>query len=162
MRVAVRLRWRAVDLATRTAHLADTKSGRSMRPLSSAACAVLKALPRGLEDGGLVFRSARGASPINLNNHWPELGLPGDVTPHVLRQSFASVANDLGFGEATIAAMLGHKGHSMTARYVHSADAVLLAAADAVADRIAELMGDARPGGVVVAHPRAAGVGRRA
>jgi hypothetical protein len=37
----------------------------------------------------------------------------------------------------------------MTSRYVHAADAVLLGAADAVARRTAELMGDARGGEVV-------------
>ena len=70
--------------------------------------------------------------------------LPADVTPHVLRHSFASLANDLGFTELTIAALVGHKGSGTTSRYIHCADAVLLAAANAVADRTAELMGDSR------------------
>jgi integrase len=76
--------------------------------------------------------------------------VPRDVTPHTLRHSFASLAGDLGYSEPTIAALIGHKGHTMTSRYVHAADAVLLAAADAVADRTAELMGEPRSGGVVV------------
>ncbi len=41
-------------------------------------------------------------------------GLPEDVTPHVLRHSYASLAADLGLADATIAALLGHKGHSVT------------------------------------------------
>ncbi|MFX4516543.1 tyrosine-type recombinase/integrase, partial [Acinetobacter baumannii] len=57
-------------------------------------------------------------------------GLPRDITPHVFRHSFASLANDLGFSEPTIASLIGHKGRSITSRYVHSADAVLLHAAD--------------------------------
>jgi integrase len=77
---------------------------------------------------------------------WPRIaklgGLPKDVTPHVLRHSFASLAGDLGYSEPTIAALVGHKGHSITSRYIHAADAVLLAAADAVSGRTAELMGD--------------------
>jgi hypothetical protein len=44
----------------------------------------------------------------------------------------------------------GHKGQTITSRYVHSADAVLLAAADAVANRTAELMGEPRGGGEVI------------
>ena len=32
-----------------------------------------------------------------------------DVTPHVLRLSLASIANDLGFTEITIAALIGHR-----------------------------------------------------
>ena len=35
-------------------------------------------------------------------------GLPSDVTPHVLRHSYASLANDLGFTEATIGMLIGH------------------------------------------------------
>jgi integrase len=71
-----------------------------------------------------------------------ELGdLPADITPHVLRHSFASLAADLGYNEPNIASLLGHKTHSITSRYVHSADAVLLAAADAVANATRKLMG---------------------
>jgi integrase len=55
-----------------------------------------------------------------------------------------------GGSNPTIAALLGHRKASVTARYAHHADAVLLQAADAVADRITELMGDARPAGVVL------------
>ena len=77
-------------------------------------------------------------------------GLPPDVTAHVLRHSFASVAADGGASELTIAALLGHKSGSVTSRYVHAADAVLLAAADRVAEVIAEAMGDAKPAGQVV------------
>src|SRR5271166_421300 len=40
------LNWSEVDLATRTARLADTKTGASLRPLSHAACEVLRQLPR--------------------------------------------------------------------------------------------------------------------
>jgi integrase len=75
--------------------------------------------------------------------------------PHVLRHSFASLAADLGYSEPTISALVGHKGRSITSKYIHSADAVLLAAADAVANRTIELMGDGRSS-VVVELPRRA------
>jgi integrase len=78
---------------------------------------------------------------------------PGRFTPHILRHSLASVAADLGYSELTIAALLGHRKASMTSRYAHHADAVLLQAADAVSDRIAELMGDHQATGVVVELP---------
>lgn len=42
-----------------------------------------------------------------------------DITPHVLRRTFASVAGDLGFSELTIASLLGHTGRGVTQRYVH-------------------------------------------
>ncbi len=62
--------------------------------------------------------------------------MPDDVSPHVFRHSFASVAADLGYSELTIAALIGHKKGSITSKYAHHADAVLLQAADAVADNI--------------------------
>ena len=66
--------------------------------------------------------------------------LPSDVTPHVLRHSYVSLAADLGYSEPTIAALVGHKGYTVTSRYIHSADAVLLAAADAVGRRTTQLL----------------------
>jgi integrase len=76
--------------------------------------------------------------------------LAEDVTPHVLRHSFASLANDLGLADPTVAALIGHVGQTVTSRYVHSADAVLLKAADQVANATAHLMGDEPAQGAVV------------
>jgi len=150
---ALALTWRDVDLARRTATLADTKTGRSIRPLSHAACDVLRGLTRSADDAP-VFPPSRGDGRMSLRKMWDRIirlgELAPDLTPHPLRHSFASLAADLGYSESSIAALIGHVGHSMTSRYVHSADAVLLAAADAVADRTAELMGDASPTGTVV------------
>jgi integrase len=143
-----------VDLARRTALLVDTKTGRSIRPLSRAAYDVLMRLPPGPAD--LVFPASRGGAGtiLNFKKFWPRIaklaGLTADVTPHVLRHSFTSLAADLGYGEPTIAALVGHKGRSITSRYVHSADAVLLAAADTVANRTAELMSEPKPTAEVV------------
>jgi integrase len=143
---ALGLRWCDVDIDRRTATLPDTKTGRSMRPLSQAACKVLGSLPH-FSSGDLVFPATRGAGKMTgfpkLWARMAKLGnLPTDVTPHVLRHSFASLAGDLGYSELTIAVLIGHKGQSITSRYVHSADAVLLAAADAVAGKTEELIGE--------------------
>jgi integrase len=140
---ALTLRWEELDLVRRTATLGDTKTGRSIRPLSHAACDALRSLAK---TGGLVFPATRGSGLMRgfpkLWNRIAKLGeLSPDVTPHTLRHSFASLAGDLGYSEPTIAALIGHKGHSVTSRYVHAADTVLLAAADAVASRTAKLMG---------------------
>jgi integrase len=150
---ALSLRRHEVDLARRTATLADSKTGRSIRPLSHAACDTLRGLPQ--MSGELVFSATRGDGTMSgFPKLWARIaklgGLPPDVTPHVLRHSFASLAGDLGYSEPTIAALVGHKGQSITSRYVHSADAVLLAAADAVANRTAELMGERKPEADVV------------
>jgi integrase len=169
---ALNLLWEEIDLAKRTAVLPDSKTGRSMRPLSHAACNVLRGLTR-RKNEDLVFQATRGDGPmIGYPKLWARIielshdekktgkttsiapipskkkkgvdkqaGLPDDITPHVLRHSFISLAADLGYSELTIAALVGHKGHSVTSRYVHSADAVLLEAADKVANKTAELMG---------------------
>jgi integrase len=71
------------------------------------------------------------------------------VTPHTLRHSFASVAADLGMSELTIAGLLGHRIGTVTARYAHTADAVLIAAADRVASAIARKLAGGSPAEVV-------------
>ncbi len=144
---ALGLRWSAIDLPRRSVILADTKSGRSLRPLSRNACDLLRSMAKFKSDAGcLVFPATRGNGIMDgFRKFWlriAKLGdLPSDVTPHVLRHSFASLAADLGYSEPTIAALVGHTGRSMTSRYVHAADTVLLAAADAVADKTIRLMG---------------------
>jgi integrase len=100
--------------------------------------------------GDLVITSRSGETPIvGYRKMWSKIAklgdLPADITPHVLRHSFASLGADLGYNEPTIASLLGHKTHSITSRYMHSADAVLLAAADAVANATMKLMGDKEP-----------------
>lgn len=141
---ALGLRWCDVDLPRRTARLPDTKTGRSMRPLSLAACELLREIAH-LTERDLVFPAARGQGVMSgFPKLWTRITalteLPADITPHVLRHSFASLAGDLGFSEPTIAALVGHKGQTITSRYVHAADSVLLAAADAVANTTADLM----------------------
>jgi integrase len=135
------LRWSEIDLDRRTARLIDTKTGFSMRALPMVACTILRTLDR---TSDLVFPNKIGEVMVGYRKLWLKIAkfgdLPGDITPHVLRHSFASLAGDLGFGEVTIATLIGHKGHSMTSRYVHTADAVLLAAVDAVADKTLRLM----------------------
>jgi integrase len=149
------LRWRDIDLVRRVAFLSDTKTGRSLRPLSHAAIDILKSMTRN-SDSDLVFSASRpGVVMSGFKRHAKRIiaaaGLPSDITPHVLRHSFASVANDLGLSDATIGMMIGHKGRSITtSRYVHGADAVLLAAADQVADKIISLMGEAKSDNKVI------------
>jgi integrase len=59
------LRWSEVDLARRTATLSDTKTGRSVRPLSQQACDVLQEIAALHPNGaGLVFPATRGDGPM--------------------------------------------------------------------------------------------------
>jgi hypothetical protein len=62
------------------------------------------------------------------------------VTPHVLRHSFASIANDLGFTEVTIAALVGHAKGSVTSKYIHTLDTALIMAADTISGYIQGLL----------------------
>jgi site-specific recombinase XerD len=68
--------------------------------------------------------------------------LPSDVTPHVLRHSFISLAGDLGLSLPITGALVGHKGGGITARYTHLEATVLLTAADAVANETLSRLGD--------------------
>jgi integrase len=154
---ALGLRWDELDLARRTAKLADTKTGPSIRPLPHAAIHVLRELT--VRSNDLVFAATRGAGRMSgFPKLWARIAkfgvLPQDVTPNTMRHSFCSLAADLGYSESTIGALVGHKGHTITSRYIHAADAVLLAAADAVADRTAALMGEEKAAGVVVEMPK--------
>jgi len=155
------LRWPTIDLARRTARLDDTKIGFSVRPLSNAVCDELRSLPR--LAGELVFPATRGVGQlVGFPKLWARIAklgsLSADVTPHVLRHSFASLAADLGYSEPTIAALIGHKGHTVTSRYVHSADTVLLAAADRVANETARRMGDNKLDSEVIQLTMPAGI----
>jgi hypothetical protein len=76
-------------------------------------------------------------------NHWKHLfedSPLSDVTPHVLRHSFASIANDLGFTEVTIAALVGHAKGSVTGKYIHTLDTALIMAADTISGYIQGLL----------------------
>ena len=133
------LKWAEVDAAGHCFRLTDTKEGASVRPIGSAAFDVLDAIGR-MDDNPHVLPAARGEGHYGgFPGFWRRLmttaGLEG-VTPHTLRHSFASTAGDLGFTEIIIGALLGHASGSVTSRYVHHLDSVLIAAADKVARAI--------------------------
>ena len=79
----------------------------------------------------------------------PLAGLPDEVTLHTLRHSFASLAADLGYGDAAIAALIGHARGGITARYTHRSDKVLFKVADEVALATLERIGQPTSAGSV-------------
>jgi integrase len=114
--------------------------GESVRPLGRAALGVLPARP-GAGAGSYVFPGCRPDAPYGgLPGAWGRIakkaGLGGEVTLHTLRHSFACTAADLNYSDATIGAMLGHASGTVTGRYIHHLDEVLVAAADRVAGEI--------------------------
>ena len=91
-----------------------------------------------------VFPGERNSAAFgSFPNHWEQIFRKSplaDVTPHVLRHSFASIANDLGFTEITIAALVGHSKGTMTSKYIHTLDTALIMAADTIAGYIQGLL----------------------
>lgn len=139
----VNLKWTEVDTKGSCLRLADSKEGASVRPAGRALLDHMATIER-RDDCAMVLVPARAGDVFGgMPNGWKRIlkrtGLD-DVTPHTLRHSYASVAGDLGYTEPTIAAMLGHAAGSVTSRYVHHLDTVLIAAADRVAQAIFEMM----------------------
>jgi integrase len=140
---AIHLKVSEVDVDASCLRLVDSKEGASVRPLGLPALDLLAPLVAG-EDQGFVFKgTVEGKSLIGFPRLWKKLfkdtGL-ASVTPHVLRHSFSSIANDLGFTEATIGALMGHSRSTVTGRYIHTVDSLLVMAADTAAGHIQGLL----------------------
>jgi integrase len=132
---AVGLRWREVDLDGSSLRLEATKSGRSTRPIGKAAVEHLKAVPATNEEWVFPNRSGDGSADLKrqIAAIFDAAGLK-DARSHDTRRTFASVAAELEYGDATIAELIGHARRGVTERhYVRRPDATLIAAADRVA-----------------------------
>jgi len=132
-----------VDYASRCFRFMDTKSGKQIRPLGCEALHSLEEL--NFTSSKWVFPASRGNKHlVNIRKVMIRVmeiaELPSDITPHVLRHSFATTANEIGFSELTIAGMIGHSVGTITARYAHNVDSALLSAADRVSTVIANRM----------------------
>ncbi|MFC5396012.1 tyrosine-type recombinase/integrase [Bosea vestrisii] len=137
------LMWSEADADGSCLRLEDSKEGVSVRPVGLPVVEYLEERRKGAT-GTYVFPgqdedNAFGSFP----NHWEQIfkesPLAG-VTPHVLRHSFASIANDLGFTEVTIAALVGHSKGSVTSKYIHTLDTALIMAADTISGYIQGLL----------------------
>ncbi|MDQ0470209.1 tyrosine-type recombinase/integrase [Labrys wisconsinensis] len=139
----VALRWAEVDIGSSCLRLADSKEGASVRPIGLPVVEYLE--ERGAKiSKTYVFPGGEEDNPFgSFPNHWEKIfdnTALSEVTPHVLRHSFASVANDLGFTEATIAALIGHSRGSVTSKYIHTLDSALIIAADTISGYIKGLL----------------------
>jgi integrase len=76
-------------------------------------------------DFGLIFPSEAGTpkGSRNLERDYylyrTAAGLSKEVNFHMLRHSTATWLDEMGIGEAVIAAILGHSSGSVTRRYLH-------------------------------------------
>ncbi|WP_292189224.1 site-specific integrase [Mesorhizobium sp.] len=139
------LRYGEIDIEGSCLRLADSKEGASVRPIGLPALEYLEGR-RSEEDSAedYVFPGWEDGMPFGgFPRQWAKLLKDtdlADITPHVLRHSFASIGNDLGFTEATIAALVGHSRGTVTSRYIHTVDTALIMAADSIAGYIQGLL----------------------
>lgn len=137
------LTWQEVDTDNSCPRLTDSKEGASVRPIGLPAIDLVDARRPEHAAGPVFLGTVEGKPLIGFPKHWhkilADMALSG-VTPHVLRHSYASIANDLGFTESTVAALLGHAQGTVTSRYIHAVDTALIMAADIVAGYINGLL----------------------
>jgi integrase len=73
-----------------------------------------------------------------------------DARGHDLRRTFASLAAECGYSDATIGELIGHAKRGVTEKhYVRRMDAALIAAADQVSARIAAAIGGSKSAEIV-------------
>ncbi len=136
------LRWSEIDFERGLLILADSKTGRSVRPLGAAAVALLGALrAKAADDGDFVFPAERGTGFYQgFQQVWPaavkRADLPG-VTPHALRHTFGSWAASSGEALLMVGSLLGHANARSTQLYAHIAYDPARLAADRVTVPIA-------------------------
>jgi integrase len=139
----IKLKWAEADTDASCLRLEDSKEGESIRAIGLPVIEYLE--KRRTDNVGTYVFPGQGEDNAfgSFPNHWEQLfkdSALSDVTPHVLRHSFASIANDLGFTEVTIAALVGHAKGSVTTKYIHTLDTALIMAADTISGYIQGLL----------------------
>lgn len=133
------LKWKEVDLDNNCLRLRDSKTGKKLVYLSSAAIELFKAIPQEAENPFVICGGKEGAHLINLQKPWrrirAKVGLD-DVRIHDLRHTFASIAASNGLSLPIIGALLGHKQTQTTARYAHLIGQPLIEASEKIGGKI--------------------------
>lgn len=150
------LRKDAVDNHHSCFRFEDTKGGEQARPIGNAAFEVLSDVQ--IRDGSdYVFPAAWGDGHIRdvkvLEKACALAELSG-VTAHAFRHAFASVAGELGYSDAVIGVMLGHRSNTVTGRYTHIPDPAGVSAAERVSATILNRMKGESEGGKLVKFPQ--------
>ena len=136
---AVGLQWTEIDQLGKCMRLAETKTGRSTRPLSEPALELLnERIPK--TNRTYVFPRGDGKGSAELKKSIATIfntaGLI-DARAHDLRRTFASTAAELGYGDGVIGELLGHTARDVTGRhYIRRPDRALVAASDETAKLI--------------------------
>ena len=139
----IKLMWTEADTEGSCLRLIDSKEGASIRPIGLPVVEYLEERRKDQTNTYVFPGQGEDNAFGSFPNHWEQIfkdsPLAG-VTPHVLRHSFASIANDLGFTEVTIAALVGHSKVSVTSKYIHTLDTALIMAADTISGYIQGLL----------------------
>jgi integrase len=146
LREILDLRWKEVDLNRGVLRLADSKTGKKVVFLPSAAIDILTNLPR---IGAFVIAGESAGTKkekprADLKRPWQAILKRAGVKEarlHDLRHSFAAVGAGQGHGLPAIGALLGHANASTTKRYAHIADEASRRAVDAIGGEIAKAIG---------------------
>ena len=151
------LRWIEIDEKGQYLRLEESKTGRSVRPISKASLALLRSLPRASEKW--VFPNANDTGSADLKKQiaflFNSAGLK-DARSHDLRRTFATIAADEGYGNSTISELLGHARRGVTSQhYIRRPDSALVAAADRVSAQIAAALNGQRGAEIVELSRRA-------
>jgi integrase len=133
------LKWEEVDLENQCLRLRDSKTGKKIVYLSTAAIELFKAIPQEKGNTFVICGGKEGAHLVNLQKPWrrirSKVGLD-DVRLHDLRHTFASIAASNGLSLPIIGALLGHKQTQTTARYAHLIGQPLIDASELVGGKI--------------------------
>jgi integrase len=138
------LRWSEIDAPGHCVRLERTKTGRSMRPIGGPALGLLHTMAKTQSSDTWVFPNRDDSGSADLKKTisviFDAAGLK-DARSHDLRRTFASIAADGGYSDATIGELLGHARRGVTARhYIRRPDAALVAAADKISGTISAML----------------------
>jgi len=148
LREVLDLKWGYVDLDRGLLHLPDSKTGRKIIVLSSAALTIIKGISE-LPDSktGPTEYVIRGKLPgkprSDLKKPWEAVRNYADlqdVRLHDLRHTFASIGAGSSLGLPIVGKLLGHSQPQTTARYAHLDADPLRRATDMIGEHILRAM----------------------
>lgn len=139
------LAWSEVRLNDAVAMLEDSKTGKSLRPLGTAAVEILESVQSltNRTEKALVFSlQASVAKRPEARHLWYAVRHAAALTIrfHDLRHSWITMCRRLGYHDGIIAAAIGHTGGNMTAKYGEIPLDQVRAAVDDTANAIARAM----------------------
>lgn len=139
------LKWSEVDTERRVLRLADSKSGPRLVYLNTPAIEVIERQERAPLNPYVFASPTKQGAPISdLKRAWRTIrGLANldDLRMHDLRHHAGEGLATLGFNEAFISKLLGHKDHSVTRRYIDVAMSPLHEAAERYGETVAGIVG---------------------